>query len=205
VKSFLKKLQRRESSALVCNQYQEPELLENLRIYLEEISSRKSKILIVGEAPGHKGCRLTGIPFTSGTIIRLSPSPLFATDRNRFKVHESLTETSAEVVWGLFDAQDNPPLFWNAFPFHPHQLHDPNSNRKPNAAELREGEEYLQLLVDAFKPLTLVGVGRVAQKKLKFSFPDWEVFNIRHPARGGKNEFIKGMDDAFQMSEEIGF
>jgi len=30
----------------------------------------KSKILIVGEAPGYKGCRITGIPFTSGACIR---------------------------------------------------------------------------------------------------------------------------------------
>jgi uracil-DNA glycosylase len=194
VESLLNKLQSKESSSSVCNQYQEPELLENLRVYLAEISRRKSKILIVGEAPGYKGCRLTGIPFTSGTIIRLSPSPLFATDRNRFKVYESLPETSAEVVWGFFDACDNLPLFWNSFPFHPHQLHDPHSNRKPTAAELREGEEYLRLLVDAFKPLTLVGIGRVAQKTLRHTFPDWKVFNVRHPARGGKYEFIQGME-----------
>ena len=37
----------------------------NLLTYLTKMKSVNPRILLLGEAPGHKGCRLTGIPFTS--------------------------------------------------------------------------------------------------------------------------------------------
>ena len=41
----------------------------NLSLYLHELLSRQTKILLLGEAPGYQGCRLTGIPFTSEHIL----------------------------------------------------------------------------------------------------------------------------------------
>ena len=37
----------------------------NLLTYLTKMKSLNPRILLLGEAPGNKGCKLTGIPFTS--------------------------------------------------------------------------------------------------------------------------------------------
>jgi len=41
----------------------------NLLTYFVHMKKLKPKILLLGEAPGYKGCRLTGVPFTSEKIL----------------------------------------------------------------------------------------------------------------------------------------
>ncbi|UCG25887.1 MAG: hypothetical protein JSW55_07845, partial [Chloroflexota bacterium] len=41
----------------------------NLRLYLSQIAAAGPALLLVGEAPGYRGCRLTGVPFTSEAIL----------------------------------------------------------------------------------------------------------------------------------------
>lgn len=41
----------------------------NLEIYLQEMLDRRPKVLLVGEAPGFRGMRITGVPFTNRTPV----------------------------------------------------------------------------------------------------------------------------------------
>ncbi len=41
----------------------------NLGIYLQEMLDRAPKVLLVGEAPGFRGMRITGVPFTNRTMF----------------------------------------------------------------------------------------------------------------------------------------
>ena len=41
----------------------------NLLLYLRQMELLNPRILLVGEAPGYQGCRLTGVPFTSEYIL----------------------------------------------------------------------------------------------------------------------------------------
>ncbi len=41
----------------------------NLRLYLSEMAQYNPEVLLIGEAPGHLGCLLTGIPFTSEFLL----------------------------------------------------------------------------------------------------------------------------------------
>ncbi len=41
------------------------------------------EVLLIGEAPGYKGCKITGIPFTSGEVV--APKKLKETVRAELK------------------------------------------------------------------------------------------------------------------------
>src|SRR5919112_3747801 len=42
----------------------------NLELYLEEMLERSPAVLLLGEAPGFRGMRITGVPFTNRTMFR---------------------------------------------------------------------------------------------------------------------------------------
>lgn len=190
--NFLNLLSKRESSENVFNPYKNKEILNNLKLYFEYLIQNKNNILIVGEAPGHKGCRITGIPFTSGVSIKNSEHEMFKELKDSLKFEKIIPENTATIVWDFLENK-KVPIFWNAFPFHPFKNNNSNSNRKPNQSEIKEGEKYLKAVYEIFKPKKLCTIGRVGEKTLSNLFPDKEIIYIRHPSYGGKKDFLEGM------------
>jgi uracil-DNA glycosylase len=100
-------------------------------------------------------------------------------------------EQTATIVWEGFASLGVVPLLWNAYPFHPHRPGEPQSNRAPSAAELRTGAEFLRRLLAMFEIEQVVAVGNVAAATLgKLGV---ECARIRHPANGGKGDFLRGI------------
>jgi uracil-DNA glycosylase family 4 len=138
-----------------------------LRAYLG--SRREAPLLLVGEAPGYRGARVSGIPFTSERQLTGSgPAEATATI-----VHRVLGEL------GLTDEV----LLWNAVPTHPHLPARPDTNRCPTSREIEGGRPFLAALADGRR---VVAVGRVAGEALRCAW-------IRHPARGGAAAFRDGL------------
>lgn len=193
LEQLLRRLSRRPSSRAVWNPYRDPDLLHNLRVYLTYLLCHHPDVLIVGEAPGYRGCRLTGIPFTSGTVIQRARHVMFRELGSALKLDHVVSESTATALWNTLGENRPVPILWNAFPFHPHQRARRESNRRPHAAELAEGQPYLKLLYDLFQPRRLCGLGRVGQRALHAAFPDVKMMAIRHPAHGGQQAYLKGM------------
>ncbi len=177
---------------------------ENLRLYLEEMAVRSPKILLVGEAPGYRGCRLSGIPFTSEAMM-LEGVPahgVLGKARGYQKTSEwpqPAREQTATIVWETLASLPHLPLFfWNVVPFHPHKPGNPWSNRRPRAAEIEQGISFLLELVKIFGIQHIVAVGKTADCELgRRGIPNYKV---RHPARGGKREFVAGLKNASPTS-----
>jgi len=140
---------------------------DRLRAYLEARES--APLLLVGEAPGYRGARVSGIPFTSERqLTGRGPAEATAT-----VVHRVLSEL------GL----DEESLLWNAVPTHPHHPARPDTNRRPTRWEIEAGHRFLARLAEGRR---VIAVGRVAGEALECPW-------IRHPSRGGAAAFRDGL------------
>jgi hypothetical protein len=147
------------------NQYARSALRrERLRGYLE--AKRHAPIVLVGEAAGYRGARVSGIAFTSERqLTGAGPAEASATI-----VHRTLGELGlAEDV-----------LLWNVVPTHPGTE---TSNRPPTRAEIAGG---VRFLTEVTRGRTVVAVGRVAASVLDAPY-------VRHPSRGGALAFAEGL------------
>ena len=140
--------------------------------YLDE--RRDAVILLVGEAPGHRGARVSGIPFTSERQLTGAPPG----------------EASATVVQRVLAELDllEDVLLWNVVPTHPHLPGRPHTNRSPTVTEIRAGLPFLDELARGRRVLA---VGRVAHSVVGGPY-------VRHPSRGGAGAFRQGLRRALR-------
>lgn len=175
----------------------------NLKLYLQTMTDRMPKTLMVMEAPGYRGCRLTGVPVTSRKVL-LEGVPeldMFGEEKGFRNVEEDgfervYGEQSATIVWGTLANLAVVPFIWNTFPFHPHKKGKPLTNRKPRKAETRLGGEILQHVIDLWTFEQIIAIGNVAYDTM--TDLEIECVKVRHPAQGGKNDFVAGLTDLLQ-------
>jgi hypothetical protein len=137
---------------------------ERLAAYLEE--RRDAPFLLVGEAAGYRGARVSGIPFTSERqLTGAGPAEASATI-----VHRVLAELGLEES----------VLLWNVVPTHPGTA---SSNRAPRLGEIREGLPFARELARGRR---VIAVGRLAEAALGAQY-------VRHPSHGGAAEFRAGL------------
>jgi uracil-DNA glycosylase len=138
---------------------------------LSDYLSRQAgaRLLLVGEAAGYRGARVSGVPFTSERqLTGAGPAESTATI-----VHRVLAELGIE----------DDVLLWNVVPTHPHRPGEPASNRRPRAEEVAASRPFLEELA---RSRQVVPVGRVAEAAL-------DIEGIRHPSHGGAAAFRDGL------------
>lgn len=199
IDAFLKDLKRQRHTEAVFNPYRTPRLVDNLRVYLNRLKETQTNpILLVGEAPGFKGCKYTGIPFSSGQLFQSGSHPFIQSIRDDLDIRVWESENTATMVWDYLSDKPTVPLFWNAFPYHPHRPGERLTNRAPNRREVVQGGEFLKALHDIFEPAEVAGVGRKGWQCAEAVFPNQSIQYIRHPSFGGKADFVQGMDRLLQ-------
>jgi uracil-DNA glycosylase len=133
-----------------------------LREYLEERDG--AELLLVGEAAGYRGARVSGIPFTS----------------ERQLTGRGPAEASATIVQRAIAELGLGALCWNVVPTHPGTA---CSNRRPTRAEVSAGRRFLEEIAAGRRVLA---VGRVAAEATGAPY-------VRHPSHGGAAEFRAGL------------
>lgn len=194
---FVEALSRIRVSDRACNQYARGDRFNairrrNLEIYLEEVG--RPTMLLIGEAPSHRGGRLTGIAFTSESLMLGGAAGHLGSGRGYRKATPQgrlSTEASATMVWGTIAQMEPLPLLWNAFPFHPFRHGEPQSNRIPLVSELEAGQPFIAELMEMFPIETVVAIGNYADRSLTALAIAHE--KVRHPSQGGKQAFVAGM------------
>lgn len=152
--------------------------------------------IFCGEAPGHLGCRHSGIAFTSERQLLAGSIPRIPKIEQRLtNTRLSFTESSATVVWRNLHLHGiaEKTLLWNAVQLHPHQG-NPASNRTPTAAEVAMGAPALRILTDYFPNAKVVAIGGKAAELLR-KMNITPTATVRHPANGGIPEFESGIEN----------
>jgi uracil-DNA glycosylase len=140
---------------------------DRLAAYL--LRRAEAPILLVGEAAGYRGARLSGVPFTSERqLTGEGPAEATATI-----VHRVLAELGVEKQ----------VLLWNVVPTHPHRRGEPRSNRRPTRAEVVDARPFVDELA---RGRQVVSVGRLAEAVLGAPY-------VRHPSHGGAETFREGL------------
>jgi uracil-DNA glycosylase len=147
------------------NQYADSEL-RRARL-CEHLSARAdATFVLVGEAAGYRGARVSGVPFTSERQLSgTGPAEATATI-----VHLVLAELGV----------DDDVLLWNVVPTHPGTA---SSNRRPTSAEVAAARPFLDELTRGRR---VVAVGRLAAQVLDAPY-------VRHPSHGGARPFAEGL------------
>ena len=137
---------------------------DRLRAYLDARSD--ARILLVGEAAGYRGARVSGIPFTSERqLTGRGPAEASATI-----VHRTLRGLGIE----------DDVLLWNVVPTHPGTA---TSNRAPTRREIDASRGFLEELT---RNRDVVAVGPLAARELDAPY-------VRHPSHGGAISFAAGL------------
>ncbi|SEG87133.1 hypothetical protein SAMN05216223_11843 [Actinacidiphila yanglinensis] len=170
----------------------------NLRRYHELIEASMAaggpRVMMVGEAPGHRGHTVTGVPFMSMRQLTARPGLITgAPQGDGFAVPEHPAaewEQSSAIVWRALAAWRGPlPLVWGIYPHHPHEPGRPSTNRPPRASEVAAGAPTVLALAEAFGVTAFLAVGRKAQGALNRA--GVEATPVRHPAQGGARAFTE--------------
>lgn len=135
----------------------------NLRQYL--LTRWGAPDVLVGEAPGYRGARLSGVPFTSQFQLE----------------NEGQKEATATVVHRVLSELrlEEEVLLWNVVPLHPHKPMRPRSNRHPTAEEVRASDPWLRWIT---RDRRVLAIGRIAETATLGRY-------VRHPANGGAMAF----------------
>ena len=140
-----------------------------LREYLEQRGD--AEVLLVGEAAGYRGARVSGIPFTSERqLTGGDPAEASATI-----VHRVLAELGAT----------DRILLWNVVPTHPGTA---TTNRPPSRVEIAGGAVFAHELACG---RSVIAVGRLAAAALGAP-------SVRHPSHGGASAFAAGLADLIE-------
>ena len=151
------------------NQYADSPLLRH-RLVAYLTARRGAQVVLVGEAAGYRGARVSGIPFTSERQLTGSgPAEATATI-----VHRVLAELGVE----------DEVLLWNVVPTHPGSE---TSNRRPTREEVAAASSFLDELA---RGRVAIAVGRLAASVLDAPY-------VRHPSHGGAAAFEQGLRQAF--------
>jgi uracil-DNA glycosylase len=130
--------------------------------YLE--ARADAPVLLVGEAAGYRGARVSGIPFTS----------------ERQLTGRGPAEATATIVQRVLAELELDALCWNVVPTHPGTT---TSNRRPTRAEVEASSPFLEEVASRRR---ILAVGRLAAAVTGAPY-------IRHPSHGGAAGFRAGL------------
>jgi uracil-DNA glycosylase len=196
----------------------------NLKIFLTIMTSLNPRVIIIGEAPGFRGCHWSGVPVCSEYIMIQEYNPKIKTEyvksllfgyskgyRKTSDQAKGYKEATATSVWDIISrvvpTDEPPPMLWNSCFVHSYQEGNEKKNRNPNNTELNQLLPIVKyMFTDLFPNIkTVLVMGRKAEYSLtqlkktpELSHLQFEY--IRHPSQGGKPACEAGITKVYSQN-----
>lgn len=170
----------------------------NLRKYLQSIVDLGSDTIWMGRDLGYRGGRRTGLALTDEERLNLFAKLYPGSVPEKATKGPIVAERTATEIWNILSRLEMPPLLWNVFPFHPHELNSPMTNRRFTISELANVSDLNHELVTWLKIKKIICIGQDAATYAKSL--GLEVECVRHPSYGGTKDFRLGMQRVYGNS-----
>ena len=169
----------------------------NFEMFLKKYKS--SKYILIGEAPGRRGCLQSGVPFCDcHTLLE------FLDKKDEKNTGKFLKESSAQKIFKVFPCGF---IAWNVFPIQPCKKN--GENRTPRSNELENGESFLFKFLDIFliegKDIILVGsMAKKYESKIRKKYQSVKIKHIIHPSPRASNHWkIMGYESWEQYVKKV--
>ena len=168
---------------------------KNLRTYLSAAQAMGVDTIWMGRDLGYRGGRRTGLALTDEhhliELQKMFPGATFS----RATHGSAVAERTAAEIWAALRAVPRPPLFWNVFPFHPHERGSSLTNRRFTARELAIVDDLNASLIAWLGVKRIISIGQDASKYAKRFGVEVQV--VRHPSYGGVVDFRRGIAEVY--------
>jgi uracil-DNA glycosylase len=150
---------------------------------------------------GYRGGRRTGLPLTDEIHLETFSEIYGGLSLSRATKGPPVAERTAAIIWKVLAQIDKPVFLWNIFPLHPFEPGEPLSNRCHTRAEREVFRDLLFTLLKMLRPKNVIAIGRDAQHSLLELEIDCQA--VRHPSYGGQSEFIRGMNEQYDLPVQL--
>jgi hypothetical protein len=146
----------------------------------------------IGRDLGWRGGRRTGVALVDESSLKDYALSLDLTGLKKATIGPAMRERTAAEIQIARIRVSKKLFFWNVFPFHPHELDKPQSNRMHTRQERDVGFEFLTRVIDLLPVGRVVAIGNDATHALQSA--DVTCSPVRHPSYGGQKEFHRQVD-----------
>lgn len=164
---------------------------KNLRGYLGALVELGVDTIWMGRDLGYRGGRRTGLALTDEHRLPQLAKSYPGSAPTKATKGPAVAERTAAEIWAILARLDRRPLLWNVFPFHPHELNAPMTNRRFTARELAKVTDLNQALVTWLGIKRIICIGQDASTYASAFGVSVEC--VRHPSYGGVADFRNGI------------
>ena len=174
---------------------------QNLELSLKTAVELEVRTIWIARDLGYRGGRRTGLALTDEIHLDAYSTLFRGLPVERATKGPPVGERTANTIWRMLARIGEPVFLWNVFPLHPHEPDDPMTNRCHTAKERSASNWVLHALIDLLGPEKMVAIGGDAHRAVESMGID--SIHVRHPSYGGQNVFIRQIEEAYDLEEDV--
>lgn len=171
----------------------------NLKDVLTACIATENVDIWIGRDLGWRGGRRTGVPFVDELTLASYAQSIEIPRLTKATVGPPMKERTATEIHLARSRVSTKIFFWNVFPFHPHELDNPCTNRMHSRSERNFGLEALEMIISLLPVERLVAIGNDAYSAVNHL--GQRCLHVRHPSYGGQRDFQAQIDSHYGVEQ----